>query len=280
MSTSPVTHCPISPPPKRRSTSPSMNRCCASMRLSQLVWRYPHSLAAQPAAPDDGAIYIVPEGKSSAPIGAAWAQWRARLLSRRRVGRADMPQEGWRCFVHDEHALYVRTAGSLGQSLAASDERLPHLHARRRRRGLDLSLRQRTHAEPARSHRSRSIASDVITITTADAGLIFDQTRMASVCYVAHLEYIKRRRTQAHGSWRALHQRSAASAGRRRDRQLERMVMTIQLGDPTDITPNRFIAFDISPMMQAVLGRVFPAVGRSVQDAGLRRCRTVHGRHH
>jgi hypothetical protein len=35
----------------------------------------------------------------------------------------------------------------------------------------------------------------------------------------------------------------------------------IQIGDPTDVTPNRCIAFDISPMMQAVLGRVFRQSG-------------------
>ncbi|HYD84362.1 MAG TPA: hypothetical protein VEA63_09920, partial [Opitutus sp.] len=32
---------------------------------------------------------------------------------------------------------------------------------------------------------------------------------------------------------------------------------TIQLGDPLDQTPGRVIALDISPMMQAVLGRTF-----------------------
>ncbi|MCX7358004.1 MAG: hypothetical protein NT015_07675 [Alphaproteobacteria bacterium] len=36
---------------------------------------------------------------------------------------------------------------------------------------------------------------------------------------------------------------------------------TIQLGDPTGVTPNRVIALDISPMMQTVLGRVFRQSG-------------------
>lgn len=36
---------------------------------------------------------------------------------------------------------------------------------------------------------------------------------------------------------------------------------TIQLGDPTGVTPNRVIALDISPMLQAVLGRVFRQSG-------------------
>ena len=36
---------------------------------------------------------------------------------------------------------------------------------------------------------------------------------------------------------------------------------TIQLGDPTTATPGRVIALDISPMMQAVLGRVFRQSG-------------------
>jgi hypothetical protein len=36
---------------------------------------------------------------------------------------------------------------------------------------------------------------------------------------------------------------------------------TIQLGDPTSVTPNRVIALDISPMMQGVLGKVFAQAG-------------------
>ncbi|MGE0532797.1 MAG: hypothetical protein AB7P35_15925 [Hyphomonadaceae bacterium] len=36
---------------------------------------------------------------------------------------------------------------------------------------------------------------------------------------------------------------------------------TIQIGDPTYVTPNRVIALDISPMMQTVLGRVFRQSG-------------------
>ena len=36
---------------------------------------------------------------------------------------------------------------------------------------------------------------------------------------------------------------------------------TVQVGDPTSITPNRCIALDISPMLQNVLGAVFPQKG-------------------
>ena len=42
---------------------------------------------------------------------------------------------------------------------------------------------------------------------------------------------------------------------------------TIQLGDPTDVTPNRFIALDISPMLQTVLGGVFPQRGVMLKAA-------------
>jgi hypothetical protein len=40
---------------------------------------------------------------------------------------------------------------------------------------------------------------------------------------------------------------------------------TIQVGDPTTITPNRCIALDISPMMQNVLGAVFRQSGIMVK---------------
>jgi len=42
---------------------------------------------------------------------------------------------------------------------------------------------------------------------------------------------------------------------------------TIQIGGPTDVTPNRFIAVDISPMLYPVLGGVFPQRGLSLKAA-------------
>ena len=47
---------------------------------------------------------------------------------------------------------------------------------------------------------------------------------------------------------------------------------TIQVGDPISVTPNNVIAIDISPMMQTVLGAVFPqkgVIGKVVIQASL-----------
>ena len=99
----------------------------------------------------------------------------------------------------------------------------------------------------------------MITITTADAGLIFDQTRMAGVCYARIWNTSK---SPAQSAWvkarpstTTLQVLDASAIATWSNGE------TIQLGDPTDITPNRFVALDISPMLQAVLGRVFPQKG-------------------
>ncbi|NWH07427.1 MAG: hypothetical protein HXY22_02040 [Alphaproteobacteria bacterium] len=42
---------------------------------------------------------------------------------------------------------------------------------------------------------------------------------------------------------------------------------TIQVGDPETITPGRVIALDISPMLQAVFGTVFPQAGAILKIA-------------
>ena len=96
------------------------------------------SLAAQPASPTDGAIYILPAGKT----GADWGGMANGALAYYRDGAWEelTPQEGWRCFVNDEHALYAPHRQHLGQ--ARRQRRAPsHLHARRRWASLDLSLR-------------------------------------------------------------------------------------------------------------------------------------------
>jgi hypothetical protein len=213
------------------------------------------SLAAQPAAPDDGAIYILPPGKT----GADWGGMANGALAYYRDGAWEelTPQEGWRCFVHDEHALYARTAGAWAK-LAASDERrlifTPGGDGQ-----VSIYRFDSARTQNPRAAIISSIASDVITITTADAGLIFDQARMAGVCYARIWNTSK---SPAQSAWvmarpstTTLQVLDGAAIASWSNGE------TIQLGDPTDITPNRFVALDISPMLQNVLGRVFPQKG-------------------
>ncbi|MFN3538194.1 MAG: DUF2793 domain-containing protein, partial [Brevundimonas sp.] len=63
------------------------------------------SVAAQPAAPDDGALYIVPDGAT----GAAWSAMAPGGLARFEAGgwTAISPPQGLRAFVADEQRLLV-----------------------------------------------------------------------------------------------------------------------------------------------------------------------------
>ncbi len=103
------------------------------------------------------------------------------------------------------------------------------------------------------------IASDVITLSTATAGLFFNHSMMANVC---HVRIWNTSKTPNESAWVKAQPagnqlqvlNAAAIAGWANGE-------TIQICDPTGVTPNRVIAIDISPMMQAVLGRVFRQSG-------------------
>lgn len=99
-----------------------------------------------------------------------------------------------------------------------------------------------------------SITDDVITLTTNDSDLFFD-SRMENVSYVRIWNTSKvpeesawLRSTPAVNQLRVLASSdiSGWSNGE-----------TVQIGDPTSVTAGRFIALDISQMLQNVLGEVF-----------------------
>lgn len=63
------------------------------------------SVSAQPGAPDDGAVWIVPPGKT----GAEWGLFANHALAYHRDGAWEeiQPKEGWKAYVRDEGATFV-----------------------------------------------------------------------------------------------------------------------------------------------------------------------------
>jgi len=110
-----------------------------------------------------------------------------------------------------------------------------------------------------RSATISAISADTITLTTAKAGAIFDDQRMNGVCFVRIWNMSKNPSQQA---WvkasPATNKLTITNAG---DISGWNNSDTIQVGDPTTITPNRCIALDISPMLQNVLGAEFRQTG-------------------
>jgi hypothetical protein len=108
-----------------------------------------------------------------------------------------------------------------------------------------------------------SIAGDVITLTAAVAETIFSNSKMAGVSYVRVWNTSK---TPNQPAW------VKAQPGADQLQVVDAAAIsgwvngeTIQLGDPTSVTPNRVIAFDISPMMQNILGAEFLQKGIMVK---------------
>src|SRR5262245_18597169 len=211
--------------------------------------------AAQPGSPADGDLYILPTGKT----GAAWGGFADGALAYWRDGVWEelTPSHGWRAFVEDEDALYART-GSAWSKLAADGER--RLIFTPGGDGVVSIYRIDTaRVQNPRTAVVSAVAGDVITLTTADAGLFFSQSFMAGVAYARIWNTTK---TPDQSAWvkaqpanNQLQVLNAAAIASWSNGD------TIQIGDPTDQTPGRVIALDISPMMQAVLGRVFRQKG-------------------
>src|SRR5262245_60444 len=137
------------------------------------------TLAAQPAGPADGDVYILPAGKT----GAAWGDFADGALAYWRDGVWEQlaPRPGWRVYVEDEDALYVR-AGADWAKLAAPDER--RLIFTPGGDGVVSIYRIDTaRVQNPRSAAVAGISGDVITLSTPDAGLFFTQIYMAGVVY-------------------------------------------------------------------------------------------------
>src|SRR5262245_19177154 len=211
--------------------------------------------AAQPGSPADGDLYILPTGKT----GAAWGGFADGALAYWRDGVWEelTPSHGWRAFVEDEDALYART-GSAWSKLAADGER--RLIFTPGGDGVVSIYRIDTaRVQNPRTAIVSAIAGDLITLTTADAGLFFSQSFMTGVAYARIWNTTKApdqaawvKAQPANNQLQVLDAAAIASWSNGD---------TIQIGDPTTETPGRVIALDISPMMQTVLGRVFRQKG-------------------
>lgn len=211
--------------------------------------------ALEPATPADGDLYVLPAGKT----GAAWSAMAEGALAYYRDGAWEelAPGSGWRCYVEDEDALYARA--SLGWiRIAAADER--RLIFTPGGDGVVSIYRiDAARVQNPRTATLSAIATDLITLASADAGLFFNQAYMAGVSYVRIWNMSKAPNqpawVKASPAANQLQVLDAASIASWTGGD------TIQIGDPTDVTPGRVIALDISPLMQAVLGRVFRQKG-------------------
>lgn len=235
---------------KHVTVNESLLRLDALVQLSAVS----ATTGAQPGAPADGDIYLLPSGKT----GTAWGAMADGALAYYRDGvwEALTPKPGWCCYAQDADALYARGA-STWQRIAAREER--RLIFTPGGDGVVSIYRIDTaRVQNPRTALISSIASDVITLTTTDSGLFFG-ANMAGVSYARIWNTSK---TPNQSAWvkaaPANNQLRVVSASALTEWAAGE---TLQLGDPTSITPNRFVALDISPMMQTVLGRVFRQAG-------------------
>jgi hypothetical protein len=166
------------------------------------------------------------------------------------------PHIGWRCYAEDEAALYARNASAWKRIAAESEHRLIFTPGGD---GVVSIYRLDTpRVQNPRTATISSISTDTITLGAASASLFF-ASLMAGVSYVRIWNTSK---TPNQSAWVKAAPSSttlqvvdaAALAGWTNGE-------TIQIGDPTGVIPGRVIAVDISPMMQAVLGRVFRQSG-------------------
>jgi hypothetical protein len=211
--------------------------------------------SVQPASPTDGDIYLLPPGKT----GDDWGAMANGALAYYRDGAWEelTPKEGWRCAAIDSASLYVRGGGAWWRAGAADERRLLFTPGGD---GVTSIYRMSTaHAQNPRTATVSSISSDVITLTASVAGLFFDHAFMAGVSYIRIWNTSKdpdqSAWVKASGASNQLQVTDASAIASWANGE------TIQIGDPTDQTPNRVIAIDISPMMQTVLGRVFRQPG-------------------
>lgn len=226
------------------------------LRLDALVQLSARSatIAVQPASPSDGDLYLLPAGKT----GAAWGAMADGAIAYYRDGVWEdlTPNIGWRCYAEDEAALYARSASAWRRIAAEEERRLIFTPG-----GDGVVSIYRCDDARAQNPRAASIAAiagDTITLSTATASLFF-HAFMAGVSYVRIWNTSK---TPNEPAWVKAAPSSttlqvidaAAIAGWANGE-------TIQIGDPTTVTPNRVIALDISPMLQTVLGRVFRQSG-------------------
>ena len=226
------------------------------LRLDALVQLSARSAttSAQPGSPADGDVYLLPAGKT----GAAWGAMANGALAYYRDGAWEelTPQAGWRCYVEDETALYARNASAWKRIAAEQEHRL--IFTPGGDGVISIYRIDTARVQNPRTATIGSVSSDTITLSTSVSGVLFGAL-MAGVSYARVWNTSK---TPNQSAWvkaapssTTLQVVDAAAISAWANGE------TIQLGDLTDQTPGRVIALDISPMMQAVLGRVFRQAG-------------------
>lgn len=204
----------------------------------------------QPASPSDGDIYLIPAGKT----GAAWGAMADGAIAYYRDGawQALTPHAGWRCYVEDEAALYAHNASAWRRIAAEQEHRLIFTPGGD---GVVSIYRIDTaRVQNPRTATVSSISTDTITLSSSISGLFFGAI-MTGVSYARIWNMSK---TPVQPAWvKAAPSSSTLQVINAAAISTWTNGDTIQLGDPTTETPGRVIALDISPMMQAVLGRVF-----------------------
>jgi len=210
--------------------------------------------SAEPASPTDGDIYLLPAGKT----GAAWGAMANGALAYWRDGVWEelTPKPGWRLYIEDEDALYARTGAGWAKLAADGEHRL--IFTPGGDGVVSIYRIDSTRVQNPRTNTISAVASDVITLDSAEAGLFFT----ANMAGVAYARIWNTSKTPAESAW------VGAAPASNQLRVLDAAAIagwtngeTIQLGDPTTETPGRVIALDISQMMQTVLGRVFRQKG-------------------
>jgi hypothetical protein len=211
-------------------------------------------VSSQPGSPTDGDIYLLPSGKT----GADWGAMADGALAYYRDGVWEelTPKAGWRCYIEDSDTLLARDASAWNRIWASDEHRIVFTPGGDG--AVSIYRIDTTRAQNPRPATISGVSGDTITLTTSDAGLFFG-ANMAGVSYARIWNTSK---TPNQAAWVKLSPAAdqlqvvdaAALSGWANGE-------TIQLGDPTSVTPNRVVALDISPMMQAVLGRVFRQAG-------------------
>lgn len=235
---------------KHVTVNESLLRLDALVQLSAIS----DSVGAEPASPTDGDIYILPAGKS----GDVWDTMADGALAYWRDGAWEelTPKLGWRCYVEDADALFAY--GASGWARIASSEENRLLFTPGGDGAVSIYRIDTARNQNPRTAAIASIASDVITLSTSDAGLFFG----ANMAGVVYLRLWNTSKTPAQSAWvKAAPSSTTLQVLDSADIASWTNGETVQTGDPTDVTPNRCIALDISPMMQAVLGRVFRQAG-------------------
>jgi hypothetical protein len=222
------------------------------LRLDALVQLSAKSAAttAQPASPSDGDIYLLPAGKT----GATWGAMADGAIAYYRDGawEALAANLGWRVYVEDEAALYAR--GASGWRRIAAEEEHRCIFTPGGDGVVSIYRIDTARANNPRTATISAVATDTITLTSAISDTFFG-IHMTGVSYVRIWNTSK---TPNQSAWL----KSAPSSTQVRVLDAAAIAgwstgETIQIGDPSDQTPGRVMALDISQMMQTVLGRVF-----------------------